>query len=68
MIAKHLARNLDVHSQIEVNAISIEKGIWKLVDANGNKFTGNSLILTPPVPQSLALLKAGNVPLAKSVQ
>jgi hypothetical protein len=68
MIAKHLAHNLDVRSQIEVTAISIEKGRWKVLDASGNAFLGKSLILTPPVPQSLALLNAGNVPLAKSVQ
>jgi len=68
MIAKHLAHNLDVRSQIEVAAISIEKGRWKVLDASGNAFLGNSLILTPPVPQALALLKASNVPLEKSVQ
>ena len=68
MIAKHLAHNLDVRSQIEVTAISIEKGIWKVLVASGNVFTGKVLILTPPVPQSLALLNAGNVPLEKSVQ
>ena len=68
MIAKHLAHNLDVRSQIEVTAIRMEKGIWKVLDAIGNVFMGKALILTPPVPQSLALLKAGNVPLEKSVQ
>jgi renalase len=68
MIAKHLAQNLEVHSQVEVTAISMEKGRWKVLDASGRVFTGKSLILTPPVPQSLALLKTGNVPLEKSVQ
>jgi len=68
MIAQHLANNLDVRSQIEVTAIGIEKGIWKVLDAIGNVFMGKALILTPPVPQSLALLNAGNVPLGKSVQ
>ena len=68
MIAKHLSQNLDVRSQIEVKAVSFERGIWKLLDAGGSVFTGKALILTPPVPQSLALLNAGNVPLAESVQ
>ena len=68
MIAKHLAQNLDVHSKIEVTAISVENGRWKLLDSSGNGFTGKALILTPPVPQSLALLNAGGVPLGKSVQ
>ena len=68
MIAKHLAHDQDVRSQIEVTTISIENGVWKVLDVSGNAFTGKALILTPPVPQSLALLSAGNVPLAKSVQ
>ena len=63
MIAKHLAQDLEVHSQIQVTTISIEKGIWKLRDASGNVFSGKALILTPPVPQSLALLNAGYVSL-----
>jgi predicted NAD/FAD-dependent oxidoreductase len=67
-ITKHLAQNLDVRSRIEVTAISIEKGNWKVLDASGNVFRGKALILTPPVPQSLALLGAGNVPLVKSLQ
>ena len=67
-IATHLARNLDVRSQVEVTKISIEKGMWNVLDTNGSVFTGKVLILTPPVPQSLALLEAGNVPLEKSVR
>lgn len=68
MIAKHLAQYLDVRSRIEVKAISVERGIWKVLDAGGNIYTGKALILTPPVPQSLALLKAGSVRLEKSVE
>ena len=68
MIAKHLAHILDVRSQVEVTKISIEKGMWNVLDANGSVFTGKVLILTSPVPQSLALLEAGHVPLKKSVR
>lgn len=68
MIAKHLSQNLDLRSRIEVKAISIEGDIWKVLDAGGNVFTGKALILTPPVPQSLALLNAGSVRLARSVE
>jgi renalase len=68
MIAEHLARDVDVRSGVEVTTISIERGMWKVRDLNGNLFSGNALILTPPVPQSLALLEAGQVPLEKSLQ
>jgi hypothetical protein len=47
MIANHVARNLDVRSQIEVTRISIEKGLWRLQDASGNVYTGKALTLTP---------------------
>ena len=67
-IATHLALNLDVRSQVEVKAISVEKTVWNVTDTNGNVFAGKALILTPPVPQSLALLEVGNVPLEKSVR
>ena len=67
-IATHLARNLDVRSQVQVKTVSIDKTIWKVSDTNGNVFAGKCLILTPPVPQSLALLEVGNVPLEKSVR
>ena len=67
-IATHLALNLDVRSQVEVKAISVEKTAWNVTDTNGNVFAGKCLILTPPVPQSLALLEVGNVPLEKSVR
>ena len=67
-IATHLARNLDVRSKVEVKSISVEKTVWNVTDTNGNVFAGKCLILTPPVPQSLALLEAGNVRLEKSVR
>src|SRR5271157_3380698 len=37
-IAKHLAHIVDVRSQVEVTTISIEKGMWKVLDANGSVF------------------------------
>lgn len=67
-IATHLARDLDVRSQCEVKAIRNEPGWWTVVDASGSEYTGNALILTPPVPQALTLLNAGNVPLSKTIQ
>lgn len=67
-IAAHLALNLDVRSQVEVKAISVEKAVWKVTDTNCNVFAGKALILTPQVPQSVALLEAGNTPLQEPVR
>jgi predicted NAD/FAD-dependent oxidoreductase len=40
------------------------EGGWEVVAGNGHSYQSRALLLTPPVPQSLALLKAGEVPLA----
>ena len=36
---------------------------WHVRDVSGHEYTASALILTPPVPQSLALLDAGQVTL-----
>lgn len=37
---------------------------WQVTDEQGQQFTSDALLLTPPVPQSLAFLDAGNVGLS----
>jgi predicted NAD/FAD-dependent oxidoreductase len=60
-IARYLARDLDVRLNHEVVAVSISGNRWRVEIAGHQAFTTGALILTPPVPQSLALLDAGNV-------
>ena len=47
-----------------IQAVPDEQG-WHVQDDNGNTWRSRALVLTPPAPQSLALLAAGSVVLAQ---
>lgn len=55
-IGKYLAEGLNVHLSAEIAALSLENGQWIAKTATGESFSGEKLLLTAPVPQSLALL------------
>lgn len=59
-IAKHLAKDLEVRCSEQVTRLKLENGQWLAQTENGLTISSDALILTPPVPQSLALLDAGN--------
>ncbi len=67
-IAKHLARELDVHLNARVVGFAAEGDGWKVTTENAESFTSRALLLTPPVPQSLQLLATGNVPLSDRIR
>ena len=54
-IAKFLARGLDVRLNTEITSLRHEDGVWTAKTASGETFGGDKLLLTAPVPQSLAL-------------
>jgi predicted NAD/FAD-dependent oxidoreductase len=58
-VAAHLAHSLDVRTGTTVAAVDFSGGAWCVRLADGTTFAGRALLLTPPVPQSLALLDAG---------
>lgn len=69
-IAEHLATGLDLHLGVELDAIARTDTGWR-ADGNRRDGTGDGqvycadrLVLTAPVPQSLALLAGGEVTLA----
>ncbi|MBK8906323.1 MAG: FAD-dependent oxidoreductase [Anaerolineaceae bacterium] len=62
-VAKHLAANLTIHNQTRLTHIREAGDGWEVAVEDGRTFGTRALLLTPPVPQSLALLDAGNVPL-----
>ena len=64
-IAKKLSQDLEVHLQTAAIAISFDGEFWHAQTIDGRVFNGDCLILTAPIPQSLSLLKAGEVSLAK---
>ena len=63
-LAHHLAQGLDVRVNTQVTAITPLAVGWQVADAAGQIYAGRALLLTPPVPQSLALLDASGVLLA----
>lgn len=58
-IARHLAAALNVQVKTKVERISGKDKQWKLTLESGDELSADALILTPPVPQSLALLETG---------
>ena len=63
-LAQHLAQGLDVRVETQVAALAPKANGWQVADQTGHVYTGRGLLLTPPVPQSLALLEASGVVLA----
>ena len=60
-LAKRLATGIDVRQKVQVVSVhSAEEG-WEVRDEVGSRSRAKALLLTPPVPQTLALLDAGNV-------
>lgn len=58
-LAKWLAQGLDVRVSEQVTHIRWTETGWELTAASGLIVSAEALLLTPPVPQSLALLEAG---------
>jgi renalase len=60
-----LAGGLDIRQGARITrAEPLEQG-WQAQDNKGGSYTARALLLTPPVPQSLDILAAGEVPLAE---
>lgn len=66
-VPKHLAADLDVRYDTTVGDIGYSGGVWTL-GAASQLFVAPSLLLTAPVPQSLALLDSGGVLLPPTVR
>ena len=58
-IAKHLAADLDVQTGMRVESIAERDGGWDVTTDAGVRWRAASLLLTPPVPQSLTLAESG---------
>lgn len=60
-IPKWLASGLDIRLETKATAIHLLQQKWQIDIEGGGVLEADALILTPPVPQSLALLDAGGV-------
>ena len=67
-IGKYLAQGLDVRLSTEIAALSRKDGMWTAQTASGESFSADKLLLTAPVPQSLALLATSGEVLPSDVR
>ena len=66
-VTQHLAEGLDVRRATTVESVARRRNGW-LVTAAEEEFHADAVLLTAPVPQSLALLAAGGVELTADDQ
>ncbi len=66
-LAKELAKPFDVRTQTAVTRIEAADGGWLLVTGAGDEIHAGNLLMTAPVPQSLALLAGCLAALAPDV-
>lgn len=57
-LAKHLARGITAHTDVTITSLATTAQGWQAQADNGTAYQARAAVLTPPVPQSLALLEA----------
>ncbi len=67
-LAKNLAQDLNIQTAQRVTKLEWHDNVWTLTFDDANTCTSRSLLLTCPVPQSLALLDAGAVNLPTNLR
>ena len=67
-VPKLLANGIDVRLEKQIASLSVTASGWMARTKDGETFTAGALLLTPPVPQSLALLDAGGFELSKPMR
>jgi predicted NAD/FAD-dependent oxidoreductase len=65
-LAKHLAQGLDIRLNLRIDELTPLASGWQARSEGGQRYTSQAVFLTPPVPQSLALLEAGGSSLSSS--
>ena len=62
-LMQHLAADLPAETGVRVDAVCQTETGWEAETADGQRYQATALIMTPPPPQALALLAAGEVEL-----
>ena len=60
-LAKLLAEGLEVRREAKVSSLTAEEGCWRIELEGGEVLGADAVVLSAPVPQSLALVDAGGV-------
>lgn len=63
-LAKHLAQDLDITLDRLILSLRRTADGWALSDSEGDVHSGEGLILTPPMPETLALLARSGIQLS----
>ena len=67
-VPKLLAKGVEVRLEKQIASLSVVASRWLARTKDGETFTAGALLLTPPVPQSLALLDVGGFELIKPMR
>lgn len=67
-IPKFMAQGLDIHLRERVSKLDWQGKGWEIYTENELAYTAPAVILTAPVPQSLAMLDAGNFQLPVEIR
>ncbi len=62
-IANYLAQNMDVRTEQRVTILRTDNNQWNVETDMGLQITADALLMTPPVPQSLAIFDASRITL-----
>jgi predicted NAD/FAD-dependent oxidoreductase len=65
-LAQHLAEGLEIQVNSRLTSITAVNEKWRAETEEGAQYESRALLLTPPVPQSLELLDAGQTNLSQS--
>lgn len=66
-IAKFLAQDLEVHTNKKVTKIKYDNQ-WLITTETGEQFSADTLIMTPPVPQTLTLLDDSKIEIPSDIK
>lgn len=66
-VPKQIAKDLCLLKQHRVISVQKVNNKWFSTAENGDTITADTVIITSPLPQTLAILKAGNIPLPENV-
>ncbi len=67
-IAKYLAKDLDVRTQTRIVNVQWSNNKWIANSSQGDSFSGDKLLITAPIPQSLELLNNSKIKVPQQMQ
>ena len=67
-VPRYLARSLDVRTGEKVVEANVRGGAWEARTASGTREIGAALVLSAPVPQSLALVGPGDLAMSSEAR